>query len=283
MQSNPNFFWGLWEYCEEKQTVEQEDSEIVQSLRKNGAHIIESYFSEEELQILRQNWEYAFMSFPDMSKIPFQNKRFKRAQQGGVTYIKGGPDDGRTRIMYFRPYKLFSIKLKDLLVKNTYLNKIVQEYFYLKNTFRPSQIMMEGLKPTRFNRTDKYWHIDNLSDQFKVMIVLEDMTEDDGPFSFIPSSHRIQPHQKDRYHKMYSMSGIGTHAHNHFEASFTEHERAKTVVAKAGDIVLFDCRIHHSGNFVQNSGSRKNMVLFYNNTPTLRNKILLQVNPYLHW
>ena len=179
LQSNPNFFWGLWEYCEEKQTVEQEDSEIVQSLRKNGAHIIESYFSEEELHILRQNWEYAFMSFPDMSKIPFQNKRFKRAQQGGVTYIKGGPDDGRTRIMYFRPYKLFSIKLKDLLVKNTYLNKIVQEYFYLKNTFRPSQIMMEGLKPTRFNRTDKYWHIDNLSDQFKVMIVLEDMTEDE--------------------------------------------------------------------------------------------------------
>lgn len=283
LQSRPNIFWNLWEYCEQKEIQDLDDSEVVQSLRENGVHVMPSFFSREEVDHLKNMWEFQFNRFPDLSNMPFGNSRFRKAKVEGKLYIEGGPFDGRKRIMNMRPFKDLPKEIKNLVVKNKFLNETVQNYFYLNERVVPTRVMMEHLTPTHFDRYDKSYHVDNLTDQFKVMIVLEDMTEKDGPFSFISGTHRVQEHQKERYHKMYAMLGIGTHAQNHFENSFADVERSQDVVAKAGDIVLFDCKLHHSGNFVQQGGDRKNMMLFYNLTPTLRNKILHRIDNNLHW
>ena len=284
LQSRPNVFWDFWDYCEQKQETNREDSEVVKILREKGAHVMKGFFSPDEVKILKNMWSYSFQQFPDLSDLPFGKDRFKRVDKGGVRYVYGGPYDGRTRILYGSPFRALPKGVVNLLLNNPFFTQTIRDYFRLdmENIF-PSRVMMEHLTPTRFNRNDKGWHIDNLTDQFKVMIILEDMTEKDAPFSFIPNSHRVKPHQKTRYHKMYSMLGIDTNSQNHFEGDFTNPEAAQTVVGKAGDIVLFDCKTHHSGSFAQQGGSRKNIVLFYTVVPTLRNKILFVIDPYLHW
>ena len=289
LQSRPNVFWDFWDYCEQKQETNREDSEVVKILREKGAHVMKGFFSQDEVESLKNMWDHSFQQFPDLSDLPFGKKRFRKEKRKEVDFVHGGPHDGRKRILYARPFNEYSRVFsgfpeenRKLLLNNPFFTQTVLDYFHLDmKGISPFRIMMEHLTPTRFNRNDKGWHIDNLTDQFKVMIILEDMTEKDGPFSFIPYSHRVKPHQKTRYHKMYAMLGIDTHSQNHFEEDFTDPEAAQTVVGKAGDIVLFDCRTHHSGNFVQQGGSRKNIMLNYNRIPTLRNVIFFLIDPYL--
>ena len=281
LQSKPDIFWDFWDYCGTKHRTNREDSEILTILREKGAHIMEGFFSQDEVELLKGMWNYSFLQLPEMPDLSCGKERFRMFDKDGIRYSKGGPYDGRMRIIYSSPFREFPKEIKELITKKAFFNQIVQDYFHLNVRVAPWRIMMEHLTPTRINRNDKYWHIDNLSDQFKIMIILEDMTEKDGPFSFIPNTHRVKPHQKERYHKMYAMSGVNTNTQNHFEGSFTDPDTAQTVVAKAGDIVLFDCRTHHSGNFVQQGGSRKNIMLNYNRIPTLRNVIFFLIDPYL--
>ena len=51
----------------------------------------------------------------------------------------------------------------------------------------------------------------------------------------------------------------------------------------AGDVILFDCKLHHSATFAKNGGNRKNIMLYYNSLPTAKNKFLFKIDKYLRF
>lgn len=288
-QSNQKLFWDFWDFCEEIQkefSKNESDDIIIKELRENGICVIPKYFDNEKIILLKEEWNLSITNFPLLTEEEENNtlkNRFNFKTISKINYVSGSIYDGKKRIIFTRKETL-PHNFKEFLNDNLQFKNIIQSYFYTSEPFFPNAIMAEKLFEPKYYRNNYYWHIDNLSDQFKIMVILEDMTQNDAPFIFKNRSHKIRNYYKDRYHKMYSINGITTQESNHFEESFTpKNEEIKKAVLKAGDIVLFDCKIHHSASFAKHGGERKNIMIYYNSIPTIRNKILYKIDSYLNF
>lgn len=288
-QSNEKIFWDFWDFCEQIQKEvkkDKNDDSNLEELRKNGISIIPKYFNNEEIILLKEDWELSMKDFPILTKEEENTtlkNRFNFKSMEKISYVTSSIYDGKRRVIYTNK-DTFPSNFKKLLNENQKFKNIIQEYFYTTKPFFPNAIMAEEIFEPKYYRNDYYWHIDNLSDQFKIMIVLEDMTQNDAPFIYKNGTHKIKNEYKNRYHKMYSINGITTQESNHFEESFTpQNEEIKKAILKAGDIVLFDCKIHHTASFTQNEGNRKNIIIYYNSIPTIKNKILYKIDSYLNF
>ena len=292
LQTKPELFWQLWDKCEHAQTQSFTDnsndikhSEITDALKKNGIVLLNNFFDNKILNELQTEWQQAFSQLPplnDAAQSKALRNRFCFEQADGCRYVQSSSFDGKKRILFLDKDKTPSAFAKNVL-NNELFTAVTKEYFRLPFKPTPTFLMAEHLTAPQWSRNDMFWHIDNLSDQFKVMVILEDMTEDDAPFTYIEGSHNITPSYHERYHKMYAMNGMVTQEHNHFETSFASSHNAKKAILKAGDVVLFDCKIHHSASFAQNNGKRKNLVIYYNDIPTIRNTILQNIDSYLNF
>lgn len=288
LQSNQELFWELWDFFEQLQgtTQSQKYSEYIKTLRCNGILVIRNFFQKAELELLEEDWENSMHKI-DYSDSKYQEvalkNRFYFKGEDGYNFAIGSPFDGKKRVTFLGD-KVLPKNLHDMLHNNCFLNEIVADYYNLRQSVPPQAIMCEELTMPKIFREDMMWHIDNLSDQFKVMVVLQNMTVDDGPFTYIEGTHTICDRLKDRYHKMYSMNGMTTQEHNHFESSFLDQTRMiKQGILCAGDIVLFDCKIHHSASFVKNNGNRKNIMLYYSHLPTIKNNFLFFIDKFLNF
>jgi len=287
-QSNQNLFWKFWDFCENYQKIDKykNDSEIVTELRENGICVVEKYFDNNDLLLLKEDWNFSMNKFPNLTDSDIEKtlkNRFVFKTIDKINYVKGSDFDGKRRIIYSNK-DTFPNNFRKLLNENQEFKSIIQDYFYVDSPIFPNAIMAENLFEPKYYRDDYYWHIDNLSDQFKIMIILEDMTLDDAPFIYINKTHKVYDCYKNRYHKMYAINGITTQESNHFEETFSQTtESVRKAVLKAGDVVFFDCKIHHTASFCKNNGNRKNIMIYYNSIPTIRNKILYKIDSYLNF
>jgi len=285
LQSDEAFFWSTWDYLEKMNHYDENNSKYVCDLKKKGIIVLEEFLNSDENNSLLHAWHESLSSIPENSsetELNMLKYRFHFEKKEGIGYAVGSEFDGKKRVMYYDNTLLPSYA-RILLADNHFFNELVREYYGLLREVSPSTIMMEHLFPPKIERNDVFWHIDNLTDQMKVMIVLEDMDVDSGPFTYIEKTHKVADEYKNRYHKMYSMNGMTTQEHNHFESSFTRVENAKKGVLKAGSVVIFDCKIHHTAMFPQNSGNRKNIILYYTGIPTAKNKFLLKIDSFLNF
>ncbi|MBT4838258.1 MAG: hypothetical protein HON94_13030, partial [Methylococcales bacterium] len=192
----------------------------------------------------------------------------------------GSPYDARVQISY-RKEELAPDCIKALF-NHERLNHIVGDY--TGGLTKPQDVMMEKISPPLMFRDNDWWHIDNLADHFKAQLILNDMDINDGPFKFIKGTHKnFSAKQKARYHKMYALQGIKTQESNHFEDEFTTPELCTEFVANAGDIALFDPKLHHSWRYPYDNGERNNIFIYYIKIPTLKNKILGRIDQYLNF
>jgi len=283
LQANQWIFWSLWDYLEGYHTYKKDDQDEVSILQDKGIYIAKSFFTPKEVSELLLDWGESIESVPEITEEMHQKSllnRFYFETINDVGYTIGSIHDGKKRVMHFTKNSVPKYFDKHLR-KNNFLNSIVQKYYNFKREIEPSTVMAEHLYPPKYYREYEAWHIDNLADQFKIMVILEDMTEDDAPFIYVEGTHKIKEKYKDRYHKMYATNGMVTQEQNHFEASFTETSLVKKGILKAGDVILFDCRLHHSATFAKNGGNRKNIMLYYNSLPTAKNKFLFKIDKYL--
>lgn len=286
LQSDSDLFWAVWDYAKRfNDSTVHSDSVTVNKLKNHGIAVIENFLSTEQIEILQNAWNTALSSIPQMNETMEQNTllhRFHFEKNEGIGYAIGSLYDGKKRVTYY-DLKLLEAQCYELLVNNSFFNKTVAGYYGLERECLPNAVMMEHLFSPLIEREDTFWHIDNLTDQFKVMLVLEDMDENDGPFTFVEGTHRIVNNYKNRYHKMYTMNGMTTQEHNHFEEAFVEIDKKKKGILKSGSVVLFDCRIHHTATFPKNNGSRKNIMLYFATIPTARNKFFNKVDRFLNF
>jgi ectoine hydroxylase-related dioxygenase (phytanoyl-CoA dioxygenase family) len=285
LQSNQSLFWKIMAYLETFNSSDTNDNLNIEILNMNGIHVIKSFFDVSEVKELLVDWGDSLQKIPELSREMREKallNRFVFESTDEISYTVGSEYDGKKRVLY-NSNKSLPKSFEKLLKMNSFLNTTVQAYYNLQRPLEPNVIMAEHLFAAKYHRANETWHIDNLSDQFKVMVILEDMSADDAPFTYVEKTHKLQDRYRDRYYKMYTMNGMTTQEHNHFEDSFVETALAKKGILKSGDIVLFDSRIHHTATFPKNGGNRKNIMLYYATVPTVKNKFLFTIDKYLNF
>lgn len=122
------------------------------------------------------------------------------------------------------------------------------------------------------------WHFDRIADQVKVMFLLSDVGQLDGPLRVRTSSHHVSTLTKPYYHDVFT-SGVG---YAYPGPGIIESLPGEDFYAtgSAGDAIFFNTRTVHSGTQMSRSEPRKVAVAtFYPHTP--RNKWLSSLAP--HW
>ena len=117
-----------------------------------------------------------------------------------------------------------------------------------------------------------YWHIDGILDQYKAMILLKDVGEDQGPMFFKPNTKK---HLSDKLNPMlHSTFAYGRAWGNYPYYRIVDSLEIETYKAtgKAGDAIFFDTMHIHRGSFCTN-GNRL-AVNAYFGVETAKNQVL---------
>ena len=99
------------------------------------------------------------------------------------------------------------------------------------------------------------WHRDSYNRQFKSLIYLNDVTEENGPFQIIADSHKSEQIRIDK--KIASLEEMqSSFPHKTIQKIIDDDpSRLRTLIGKAGTMILVDTSAIHRGTPLQ-SGNR---------------------------
>lgn len=135
-------------------------------------------------------------------------------------------------------------------------------------TIQPALMVVDNMRPTTVHEF-QWWHYDRLRDQYKVMILLDDVTPEKGPMKIVPGTHRFHPERRIMDFGMYA-AGL-----DYGDVSYSLYsrlrERTLELTGKAGDIFIFDTRAFHAHGRCS-AGERMTATLYYNGLDTAPNR-----------
>jgi len=228
---------------------------IVHGFARDGYALIEDLFSEEEVS----SWDAEIQSLAATEEI---KKRDESFLEPGSTNVRS----------IFRVHTLSD--LVDRLVRDPRL-------LDLARTILGSDVYVHqsraNLKPG-FRGKEFYWHSDfetwHVEDGMPAMraiscsVLLTDNDDTNGPLMLMPGSQK------------YFISCVGETPDNHYKESLKKQEYGvpdddslrflakqcgiKTIKAKAGSVVFFDCNTMHGSNSNISPFDRRNLFFVYN-------------------
>lgn len=228
---------------------------IVRGFERDGYALIEDLFSEEEVS----SWDAEIQSLAETEEI---KKRDESFLEPGSTNVRS----------IFRVHMLSD--LVDRLVRDPRL-------LDLARTILGSDVYVHqsraNLKPG-FRGKEFYWHSDfetwHVEDGMPAMraiscsVLLTDNDDTNGPLMLMPGSQK------------YFISCVGETPDNHYKESLKKQEYGvpdddslrflakqcgiKTIKAKAGSVVFFDCNTMHGSNSNISPFDRRNLFFVYN-------------------
>jgi len=228
---------------------------IVRGFERDGYALIEDLFSEEEVS----SWDTEIQSLAATEDI---KKRDESFLEPGSTNVRS----------IFRVHTLSD--LVDRLVRDPRL-------LDLARTILGSDVYVHqsraNLKPG-FRGKEFYWHSDfetwHVEDGMPAMraiscsVLLTDNDDTNGPLMLMPGSQK------------YFISCVGETPDNHYKESLKKQEYGvpdddslrflakqcgiKTIKAKAGSVVFFDCNTMHGSNSNISPFDRRNLFFVYN-------------------
>jgi ectoine hydroxylase len=228
---------------------------IVHGFERDGYALIEDLFSEEEVS----SWDAEIQSLAATEEI---KKRDESFLEPGSTNVRS----------IFRVHMLSD--LVDRLVRDPRL-------LDLARTILGSDVYVHqsraNLKPG-FRGKEFYWHSDfetwHVEDGMPAMraiscsVLLTDNDDTNGPLMLMPGSQK------------YFISCVGETPDNHYKESLKKQEYGvpdddslrflakqcgiKTIKAKAGSVVFFDCNTMHGSNSNISPFDRRNLFFVYN-------------------
>jgi len=228
---------------------------IVHGFERDGYALIEDLFSEEEVS----SWDAEIQSLAATEEI---KKRDESFLEPGSTNVRS----------IFRVHTLSD--LVDRLVRDPRL-------LDLARTILGSDVYVHqsraNLKPG-FTGKEFYWHSDfetwHVEDGMPAMraiscsVLLTDNDDTNGPLMLMPGSQK------------YFISCVGETPDNHYKESLKKQEYGvpdddslrflakqcgiKTIKAKAGSVVFFDCNTMHGSNSNISPFDRRNLFFVYN-------------------
>ena len=228
---------------------------IVRGFERDGYALIEDLFSEEEVS----SWDTEIQSLAATEDIKKRDESF----------LEPGSDNVRS---IFRVHMLSD--LVDRLVRDPRL-------LDLARTILGSDVYVHqsraNLKPG-FRGKEFYWHSDfetwHVEDGMPAMraiscsVLLTDNDDTNGPLMLMPGSQK------------YFISCVGETPDNHYKESLKKQEYGvpdddslrflakqcgiKTIKARAGSVVFFDCNTMHGSNSNISPFDRRNLFFVYN-------------------
>ncbi len=223
----------------------------IEELDKNGFCIIENFYDEKDLELLLLE----IQKIEDNSR----NGKYKSNLQDS---------NGIWEIFHKGSLRVFGIdKISDTIAKlfsrNELFTKVTDVYTGTIDNFSwtlyQKTSYSKGLGVQ--DLYGGYYHIDSARRQLKVFIYLSDVVEENGPFYYVPASHKLDE-LKLKYIKNSFING-----NNCFDRSITERDgndygvfsKAIPLIGKKGTVILADPRgWHAAGNIC--SGERKVLV-----------------------
>ncbi len=193
-------------------------------------------------------------------------------------------NENRSRVFLTEKHQADVLSIFKNLVSCTDIEGLLKKYINMDVECNFIQLELMEKAPVQTTKI-KHWHLDNLSDQFKVFIPLVDVNEDNAPMNYIPGTHLIKnlnSEMKNYLHYIFRMSGVVTTPTTGIPNYIVDNMKSKESkgIIKAGDIAIFNTALAHTGSFVQSDIPRLNMVLVFNSLSTNRNILFKQLKTF---
>ena len=206
-------------------------------LKNNGYIVIKNFISQSECQLIIQNIENFFTQ---KKELTWHDENCSDQRIHGAENISKNIND------------FFNNKLP-IEIGNHYYNG------ELKN-------LMTMANKTKFVENNKGsgqgWHRDGLNFQYKSILYLVDVNENNGPFQLIEKSHQVINIFKSCFR--YNLNPFDTRIENSIaEKIIGDFDNSlKTITGKAGDLILVDTSLLHRGSPLK-TGSRYALTNYY--------------------
>lgn len=236
-------------------------------IKKNGLGIKTNYFKEKYINKLKKESLY-YLENTKKTSFPVY-----------TSYC-----EGKTRITFTNNKD--SPKLFQKVMNNNKLKKIIKNI--VGSNVICTSMQVELIEKADFFCEYTYWHIDKLTDQYKIMIPLENINEDCAPLAYIEKSHIIKNNPNfisNHYHMIYQVSSDYVLPSNLFSSESIRNSNLeiKKGNAKKGDLIVFDTSILHSAQQIENNNRRLNLVIIFHKLETNRNKIFTLLKSFYNF
>jgi len=209
--------------------LDERQRRALAQLRRDGYAVIENYMPRDEALALRDRLE-AFLEegkdkdWPEGAWMRFWDGR--------------GYDQGVRRIYHVDKIVPELAKAKH----DRWIFDIVDAYYGVP--FHSGALVFQH--NLQSNANTRTYHLDSFIKEFKSFIYLDDVDEGNGPFAYVPGTHRKH---LLRIKKQLFGNGEGEAPTTVFPEDMTEDERAleTNVLGKAGTLILADVRGMHRG------------------------------------
>lgn len=213
------------------------DTEMTKALHTDGAIVIPNFLPRDECDRLASDFE---------SQLSNPGIKIWRDEIGS-------------------DQRIFGINNLSKSFAHLYLNqKLLQEHEnYLGARVRAGFAMCNKTIFKLGNKgSGSGWHRDSpFTHQFKAIVYLSDVTEENGPFEYLPSTHLV-----NSIRECCKIMNIDTSTYRFEETQVSKLLESKfkkiTVTGKKGDMILVDTKTIHRGSPI-NSGERLAVTNYY--------------------
>lgn len=225
----------------------------IEEVDKKGFHVVENFFSKEELEGLKLETNKIDEAIDNGSFPQNTNSYFKK-------------NVSSTRVFHVEEV---SKKINEIYAKNKLFTLLIDTYYGVKDNYIWSMYQKTVFNPT-VDQSMLYgggWHIDTFRRSLKIFIYLDDVSIEQGPFTYLPSSNKLDK-LKLKYLKKSFIEGNNNYERYLTKRDFMDlkvYEDALPLTAKAGTVIFAETRGWHTAGLLS-GGERKVLVNYYNKT-----------------
>lgn len=179
------------------------------------------------------------------------------------------PISGRSRVIWGSPVKAPPVIRR--LMGDPELTGIISSYYNGANV-RCDRVLGEKLVPGEIG--DR-WHMDSITDQFKVMVLLTSVKATSGPMHYLTGTHHRPSAFDETYHRILN-KGYKQFAYPSPNEVSPFLEGLKVCSGSPGNCILFDTIGIHSGTRCE-EGERSILSAYYT-IDTMKNRMLFSLN-----
>lgn len=216
-----------------------EAKKLASQIRKEGIVLLQNYFSPDEVKLLRAEID-----------------RIIEKQRGGK-YLWVDP--------YGADHRVFGAEVESEAIQkffsDPFLQSVGEHYFGGKLTNSNTLAARIEAKENNIG-SGQGWHRDGNFFQFKALVYLSDVTDQNGPFQILKKSHRLKAVFRDNF--VADIDPLNTRIENSIAESFIKEnpDCLFSATAPAGTVALVDTSAIHRGKPID-TGTRYSLFNYY--------------------
>ena len=249
-----NIFWLKKIFNRKKIIIDKNHQEIFEycnEIKRNGYCIIQNFLSKENCDLITKSIEDFYLNNKNMVWIEKSNTEYR---------IFGAEKINKEIMKFFLHKTLISVGSK------CFGRKISN-----------SMTMANKVNANNNNYgSGGGWHRDDINFQFKAIIYLCDVDENNGPFQLMEKSNSFLSMIQDSIKSKFNI--LNTRIANN-NIALLDQKRLKTITGKAGTLILVDTSLIHRGKPLQ-KGFRYALTNYYYpyyKVDSMRNRFLPKI------